>query len=60
MSDKKGKKDSDLYMHVLLWVMYISCFIGLLSFIAYLYLFIDHAYVKGELLGSLSLMDAYI
>ena len=24
------------------------------------YIFIDHAYVKGELLGSLSLMDAYI
>ena len=40
--------------------MHISYFIGILSFIAYLYMFIRYAYVKGELLGSLSLMDAYI
>ena len=61
MSDKKREKDSGLYMHVLLCIYaYISCFIDVMSFITYLYIFIDHAYVKGELLGSLSLIDAYI
>ena len=60
MSDKKGEKNSGLYMHVLLCVMHIFYFIGILSFIAYLYMFIDYAYVKGEFLWSLSLNNAYI
>ena len=60
MSDKKGEKNSDLYMHVSLCVMHICYFISILSLIAYPYMFIEYAYVKGELLGSLSLIDAYI
>ena len=40
MNDKKGEKNSGLYMYVSLCVMHICCFIGILSLIACPYMFI--------------------
>ena len=56
-----GGRKIQVYIRTFYYVfMHISYFIGVLNFIAYLYMFIGYAYVKGEFLGNLSLMDAYI